>query len=94
MALSLDHHDISTMDVDALNAHNHVSRQSEFTLNRTRQTKKLQKNAINIETYEITINNYDTNVNLRCNTGFYAQVAGPALLNLAEQTCNENFLSI
>ena len=94
IALNVANHDTSTMQVDSVNAHNQVSRQSEFSLNKTRQAKKLQKNAINIDTYEVTINNYDTNVNLRCNTGFYAQVAGPALLNLAEQTCKENSLTI
>ena len=48
----------------------------------TKLTKNLKRDAI-IDNYDTVINNYDENVNLKCSSGFYLEVANPALLALA-----------
>ena len=39
-----------------------------------------------IEDFAITVNNKDTNVNIKCNTGFYATVARPAMISFVQGT--------
>ena len=69
------------------------TRHTEFTLNQSKLTKNLKKDAI-IENYVTVVNNYQENVNIKCGSGFYLEVAGPALLSLAKQTSDNSSLII
>ena len=61
-----------------------VSR-TDYSLSRTRQTSNLRRDAV-LQNYRIEVNDNDKNVNIRCNSGFFLQVASPLLLSLAKQT--------
>ena len=67
---------------------NFHTRHAAFALNRTKQLKNLRKDAI-IEDFDIVINNYEENVNIKCSSGFYLEVASPALLSLANQSAEK-----
>ena len=56
-------------------------RSSNYTLNQDKQTEKIVKDALKND-YEISVNNDDQNVTIRCNSGFYLQVAKPCFTTL------------
>ena len=60
------------------------TRQAGFTVNQSKLSKNLKKDA-SIQDYEIITNNFDENVNIKCSSGFYNEVARPAILSLAKQ---------
>ena len=60
-------------------------REEEFQLNQNKQVKELQDDA-NIQDFEVTINNYDENATIKCNSGFYFQVAKPSFSSLSRHT--------
>ena len=60
---------------------------TDYGLSRTRQTRNLKRDA-SIENYTVEINDNDKNVNIRCNSGFFLEVASPLLLSLSQQTVN------
>ena len=81
---------------DARSADNQVnfnSRHTGFALNQSKQVKNLKKNA-DIINYDTVINNFNENINIQCSSGFYLNVASPALLYLAKQTCGSSQLVI
>ena len=69
------------------------TRQAGFALNRTKQLDNLTKDT-DIMNYDMVANNFNENVNVKCNSGFYIQVASPALHSLAKQTCDPQSLVI
>jgi hypothetical protein len=56
-----------------------------FILNREKQTANLAQDTA-IDDFEITVNNKDANVNIKCSTGFYATVARPAMSSFLQGT--------
>ena len=77
---------------DALTSVNNASpsiRHTEFAMKQSKLTKNLKKDATIIN-YDTLVNNYEENVNLKCSSGFYLQVANPALLALAKQSSNSS----
>ena len=72
---------------------NYNTRQAGFTLNQGKQFDNLKKDS-NIANYDTVLNNFNENMNVKCNSGFYIQVASPALLSLAKQTSQPNRLVI
>ena len=60
-------------------------RNHNFTLNREKQVSSLAQDTA-IDDFEILINNKDTNVNLKCSPGFYAEVARPAMSSFMQGT--------
>ena len=78
----------SEVNNEALTSVNNVSssiRHTDFAMKQLKLTKNLKKDAIIIN-YDTIVNNYEENVNLKCSSGFYLQVANPALLALAKQS--------
>ena len=55
--------------------------------------KNLKKN-VDVINYDTVINNFNENINLQCSSGFYLEVASPALLSLAKQTCENSQLVV
>ena len=60
-------------------------RRHSFTLNREKQAANVVHDS-SIEDFEITVNNQDTNVNIKCSSGFYASVARPAMSSFMQGT--------
>ena len=60
-------------------------RNHSFTLNREKQTNSLAHDTA-IDDFEIIINNKDANINIKCNPGFYAGVARPAMISFMQGT--------
>ena len=56
-------------------------RQAGYTLDRSKQVKKLVKDATGTD-FEIEINNKGENVTIVCNAGFYTKVAVTAMHSL------------
>ena len=74
---------------DALFSADHTSSRSlGFALNRAKQTKNLIKDT-NVQDYDMVRNNHDENVNVKCSSGFYLEVAHPALLYLAKLSLDQ-----
>ena len=74
---------------DALLRADHTSsRSAGFALNRVKQTKNLIKDT-NVQDYDMVRNNHDENVNVKCSSGFYLEVAHPALLHLAKLSLDQ-----
>ena len=69
------------------------TRHTGFALNQSKLLKNLQKDA-DINDYDTVINNFNENINVKCSSGFYVEVASPALLSLAKQTCDTSWLTI
>ena len=61
------------------------TRRATFALNKKKLTRNLKKDAT-INMYETTVNNYEQNVNLKCSSGFFLEVASPGFLDLAKQS--------
>ena len=81
---------------EALSADNQINfdtRHTGFALNQSKQMKNLKKN-VDVINYDTVINNFNENMNLQCSSGFYLEVASPALLSLAKQTCENSQLVI
>ena len=57
-------------------------RAASYTLDRSKQLKKLVRDTKNND-FTIVVNSNEENVNITCNTGFYATVAVPSLEKLA-----------
>ena len=55
--------------------------------------KNLRQDA-DIPDFDTVINNYDENVNIKCSSGFFLEVARPAILSLSKQTCDTSKLII
>ena len=70
-----------------------VTRHTGFSLNQSKQVKNLVNDAT-ISDYDILINNFDENVNIKCSSGFFIRVGSPAILDLARQTCENKSLNI
>ena len=58
------------------------TRTAQFELNQRKQTAGIYRDA-QIEDFKVTYNDHGKNVNIECNSGFYAQVAKPTLSSLA-----------
>ena len=69
------------------------TRRAAFALNKKKLTKTLKKDAL-IAMYETTVNNYNENVNIKCSSGFFLQVASPGFHDLAIQSSDDSFLTI
>ena len=82
--------DVTLAGVDNLT---YNTRQAGFALNRSKQLENLTKDT-DIANYDTVINNFNENVDVKCNSGFYIQVASPALHSLAKQTCDPQSLVI
>ena len=67
------------------------TRHAAFALNHAKQLKNLRKDAV-IEDFDIVINNHEENVNIKCSSGFYLEVASPGLLSLANQTAGSSIV--
>ena len=63
----------------------HFVRNHTFTLNREKQTANLAQDSA-IGDFEITVNDNDANVNIKCSSGFYATVARPAMSSFLQGT--------
>ena len=61
------------------------TRHTGYSLNQSKQTTNLIKDATE-NNYDLVVNNHDENVNVKCSSGFYLEVANPALLFLAKQS--------
>ena len=61
------------------------TRIASYTLNQQKQTDKIIKDAA-LNDYDVTVNNNDMNVTIKCSPGFYLQVAKPSLLGLTDNT--------
>ena len=71
-------------------AHNHNTRHTGYSLDQSKLTKNLIKDATLNCNYDKVINNYGENLNLKSSSGFYLEVARPALLSLANQSSDES----
>ena len=58
-----------------------AERINNYTFNKEKQTQKIVKDALKND-YEVTLNNCDQNAIIRCNPGFYIQVARSSLDSL------------
>ena len=63
----------------------HKIRQAGYTLDRSKQVKKLVKDATGTD-FEIEINNKGENVTIVCNAGFYTKVAVTAMHSLTKES--------
>ena len=70
-----------------------TSKQASFTMNHDKQAKTIKKNALLDSAFSVEINNYDQNVNILCNSGFFAKIVLPAMTSLANQ-CSDDDLTI
>ena len=61
------------------------TRTANYSLNQQKQTDKIIKDAA-LNDYDVTVNNNDMNVTIKCSPGFYLQVAKPSLLALQDKT--------
>ena len=59
-----------------------LSRTAPYTLNREKQMDKIRSDA-NIEDFEVTVNNDDQNVTIKCSSGFYIQVGRASFVTTA-----------
>ena len=62
-----------------------TERSANYVLNKDKQTSKIVNDST-IKDFNVTINNNDTNVNIKCSTGFYIQVARPCFATLEHET--------
>ena len=85
--------ELSDVTHASVDKQNYNTRQAGFTLNQGKQFENLRKDS-NIANYDTVINNFNENMNVKCNSGFYIQVASPALLSLAKQTSQPHSLVI
>ena len=80
--------DINNDAVASLNASSSLASSStthtDYGLSRTRQTSNLKRDA-NIQNFTVEPSDYDKNINIVCNSGFFIEVASPLLLDLAKQ---------
>ena len=65
------------------------TRHTGFSLDQSKQKNNLKKDAL-IDNYDIVINNFNENVNVKCSSGFYLKVGNPALLFLARQASDSS----
>ena len=61
------------------------TRIANYSLNQQKQTDKIVKDAA-LTDYDVTVNNNEMNVTIKCSPGFYLQVAKPSLLALQDNT--------
>ena len=80
-------HPNDTLNCVDNNPSTYNTRHARFTLNQAKQLKTLRQDA-GLADFDTVINNFDENVNVKCNSGFFLEVASPALLSLAKQTCD------
>ena len=60
-----------------------------FALNKKKQLKNLKKDA-QISTFHAIANNFNENVNIKCSSGFFLQVASPGFHDLASQSSDNS----
>ena len=65
-----------------------TTRRATFALNKKKLTNTWVKDA-HLESFEVAINNFDQNVNVKCSSGFFLTVANPVCLDLARQ-CSDS----
>ena len=56
-------------------------RVSDYTFNHEKQSRAIEDDAI-LPDYEVTLNNFEENCNIKCSPGFYVQVARPCFSSL------------
>ena len=61
------------------------SRSASYSLNQEKQTRKIIEDA-SLNDYEVTVNNADQNVTIKCSSGFYIQVAKASFVTLEKPT--------
>ena len=59
------------------------TRVANFELNQEKQTAEICRDAL-VQDFKITSKDQDKNINIECNSGFYAQVAKPTLCSLSQ----------
>ena len=59
-----------------------------YNLNKEKIVKSLVNDAFK-DDFETIFNNFNENVNIKCSSGFFLEVAGPALIDLAKQSLNK-----
>ena len=69
----------------AVNYDKKLTTRATFALNKKKHMNNLKKDAV-IEDYQVTFNNFNENVNIKCSSGFFLAVANPALLVLAKES--------
>ena len=74
----------ASSDIVGIKAPTLKIRRASYALNKKKLTKNLKKDAL-ISMYETTVNNHEQNVNIKCSSGFFLEVASPGLLDLAKQ---------
>ena len=60
-------------------------RTASYSLNQSKQVTKIREDA-NINDYEVTVNNNDQNVTIKCSSGFYIQVAKASFVSIDESS--------
>ena len=60
-------------------------RSANYSLNKKKQMNEIQKDA-NLKDFDVSVNNADQNVTIKCSSGFYTQVALPSFATLAKST--------
>ena len=76
------------------NTPTYTTKRASFALNKKKQIKNLKKDAI-IATFDTVVNNYNQNINIKCSSGFFLEVASPCLHDLAKQSIGiSNSISI
>ena len=55
-----------------------------IALNQLKQMKNFKTN-VDVIKYDTVMNNFNENMNLQCSSGFYLEVASPALLSFAKR---------
>ena len=70
---------------------NYDTRLAGFSLNHTKQIRNMKRDA-SIANFDTVINNHDENINIKCSSGFFLEVANPAMLDLAKQTYDNHQL--
>ena len=62
-----------------------TTRVASFALNQTKQMMKIKEDAL-LNDYEVTINNSDQNVTIKCSSGFYIQVGKSCFVTLEKRS--------
>ena len=73
---------LDPVNATSLASHENINqRVSDFASNHQKQTKALEEDTTKVD-YDVTLNNNEENCNIKCNPGFYAQVARPSFCSL------------
>ena len=72
--------DVLIVSVD--NASTCNTRHAGFSLNQSKLLKSLRQYSERVY-FDMVINSFDENINVKCSIGFFHEVASPALLSLA-----------